>query len=154
MPITLPPMPAWSKTFALTFVAFSIIAIICWRSYSKYAKRAYNANHERKAVPSGGGKPATLMLFAASWCPACKAFRPAWEQAKADLDGASINGYDVLFVEYDCSDRNDPDSMKAQEKYGIKGYPTMKLKYDGNVVDFECERTPEGIRDYLTELLS
>ena len=118
---------------------------------------AYNANHEITAIRGNSGadtKPATVMLFSASWCPICVKFAPIWTKIKEKYDGQQINGYDVIFVTYDCSDHEDAEAIALQEQYNVTGYPTLKIKRDDEIIDFEGDRTEETLTEFLYNILS
>ena len=63
-----------------------------------------------------------IVLFYASWCPFCRAFKPIFE------DYEKQNG--LSFLEADISDENDP----LWDEYGINVIPTVLAVKDGKAV--------------------
>lgn len=93
-------------------------------------------------------KSAELMLFSVDWCPHCKTAKPEWDQVKTEFQGKIINGHKVLFKEINCTEESD-ETSKLMDTYGIKGYPTIKLVKDGQVIEFDAKPTKSTITQFL-----
>ena len=122
----------------VTTLIFIIIAGYTTYSYFKNKNRVlYKENNDisDNGSGSGSGKDVELLIFRASWCPACKRAQPEWEKTKAEYKGKTINGYNIIFTEIDCSHET-PETDKLMTQYKIEGYPTIKLIKDGKVYDF------------------
>ncbi|GDX79588.1 thiol:disulfide interchange protein DsbD [Deltaproteobacteria bacterium] len=79
---------------------------------------------------AAGGKP--LMIdFTAEWCAACH------EMEKFTYTNAAVIAAsgDFVTVMIDCTDKADPVVKAVQEKYGVKGLPTVVFaKPDGTIL--------------------
>jgi len=90
---------------------------------------------QMESYAGGSGKPA-LVLFYNGGCGHSRNMRPAWEQAKQQLEQSG---------QVDCILIEDPVQM---QKYGIRGFPTVKLYPNGfpgsNSVDYMGNRSAES----------
>ena len=84
----------------------------------------------------GNGKPA-LVLFYSNGCGHSRNMRPAWDQAKQQLQQSG---------QVDCILIEDPGEM---QKYGIGGFPTVKLFPGGlgssNSINYQGNRSAESL---------
>jgi thiol-disulfide isomerase/thioredoxin len=132
-----------------------IISYFVWKNYLS-SKINHNGNREHNEeigteteTPS---KVANLMLFYVDWCPHCKTAKPEWNSLKEEYDGKTINGYIVVFEEYNCTD----ESSEIEElinKYKIDGYPTIKLIKDNQVIEYDAKPTKSTMEQFLTTVL-
>lgn len=97
--------------------------------------------------PSASGQ-AEIMLFSVDWCPHCKTAKPEWEQVKTEFDGKVVNGKKVQFTYVNCTNES-PEIEKLMNTYQIKGYPTIKLIKEGQVIDFEAKPTKSTLTQFL-----
>jgi len=88
-------------------------------------------------------KKAEISLFYADWCPYCKTAKPEWEDVKDKLDGKIVNGYTLMFREY--NDKN----KEMMDKYKIESFPTIKLKKDGEIYNFEAIPNKSNITQFI-----
>jgi thiol-disulfide isomerase/thioredoxin len=142
----------------ITYIVFGIIAIICiimsyfvWKNYLSN-KINYNSNREHTKGQETPSKVANLMLFYVDWCPHCKTAKPEWDALKEEYEGKTINGYIVIFEEYNCTD----ESSEIEElinKYKIDGYPTIKLIKDNQVIEYDAKPTKATMEQFLTTVL-
>ena len=88
----------------------------------------------------------SFTLYYAEWCPHCKAVKPAF--SKWAKDGfVSIGGKNITLSMVEPE--KEPEKAKGKT---IKGYPTLLLeKTNGETVEFEGERTPEGYAKFLEQ---
>lgn len=89
-----------------------------------------------------------IMLFSVDWCPHCKTAKPEWDQVKTEFQGKTVNGKKVLFTEINCTNET-PETEKLMNTYQIKGYPTIKLVKEGEVVDFDAKPTKSTLTQFL-----
>jgi thiol-disulfide isomerase/thioredoxin len=130
-----------------------IISYLIWKNYLS-TKINYDANRENneKKQQEDTSKIAHLMLFYVDWCPHCKTAKPEWNELKEEYDGKTINGYIVIFEEYNCTD----ESSEIEElinKYKIDGYPTIKLIKDEQVIEYDAKPTKATMEQFLTTVL-
>ena len=78
----------------------------------------------------------TVVIFFAPWCGHCKTAKPEFEKAVANGGGK------VVMV-----DATVPDNKKIVEKYGVRGFPTIKK---GNKTH-TGERTEKDIMEFATK---
>jgi thiol-disulfide isomerase/thioredoxin len=133
-------------------ILFAIIGIAIYFYYFAKPVTKFHANREN--VPTGEDevKSATIMLFYVDWCPHCKTAKPEWDALKEEYEGKTINGYIVIFEEYNCTD----ESSEIEElinKYKIDGYPTIKLIKDNQVIEYDAKPTKATMEQFLTTVL-
>ena len=151
------PIPSLNE-LPINYIIFGVIAIICiimsyfvWKNYLS-SKINYDSNREHNEEEETPNKVANLMLFYVDWCPHCKTAKPEWNALKEEYDGKSINGYIVVFEEYNCTD----ESSEVEElinKYKIDGYPTIKLIKDNQVIEYDAKPTKSTMEQFLTTVL-
>jgi len=84
-----------------------------------------------------------LVKFYAPWCGHCKTLAPKWEEAAKRLS----NNPNILIAKLDSTANEVPG-------VSVKSFPTLKFFPKGNKknpVDFEGDRTEEGIINFLKE---
>jgi protein disulfide-isomerase-like protein len=77
-----------------------------------------------------------LIEFYAPWCGHCKKLAPTWEELATTAKGK----FGVAKV--DCTVEKD-----LAQKYGIRGYPTIKLFTNGEVKDYKGQR---AVNDFVS----
>ena len=117
-----------------------------FEGFSEYNENSINSNN------NSSGKSAELMLFYVDWCPHCKTAKPEWEQVKTEFQGKSINGYNLMFTEVNCTNES-PDVEKMMNTYKIEGYPTIKLLKDSQVIDYDAKPTKATLTQFLNTVL-
>jgi len=80
-----------------------------------------------------------LVEFFAPWCGHCKKLAPEFEKAATTVKAEGIQLGSV-----DCT-----VETKLQERFGIKGYPTLKVFRKGVASEYNGPREERGIVDYL-----
>ena len=108
-------------------------------------KGAYKPN---EASSVSGQKEVKIILFYVDWCPHCKTAKPEWDAVKSKYNGTSKNGYQITFVEHNCTNEN-AETERLIKQYKVEGYPTIKLVKDGKVTDFDAKPTQNS----LTQLI-
>lgn len=83
-----------------------------------------------------------LMLFKAEWCGHCRRFKDSWEALKSHLPK-------VDFVTYDA-DSNE----SIMKQYGVQSFPTLMLKKNNEILEFNQERNIDNIIEFVNENLN
>jgi len=135
-------------------ILFGILALFYYFYYvAPKMKASYKPNSEQ--IPVGStpkGNNAELLFFFANWCPHCKTAKPIWNDLKAEYENKTINGYNVVFTEVDCSTESaEVDSM--MNKYNVEGYPTIKLLKDGQVIEYDAKPSKATLTQFLNTVL-
>ena len=82
-----------------------------------------------------------ITLYYAEWCGHCQQFKPTWEALKPMFDK-----HNIKHAEYE--DNTNSDMIT---KAGIEGFPTIRIKKQGQEYDYSGQRTPDAI---LHELIT
>ncbi|KAI8982052.1 thioredoxin-like protein [Mycotypha africana] len=84
------------------------------------------------------GEDLMLVEFYAPWCGHCKALAPEYEIAATQLKET------LPLAKVDCTENQDVCS-----KYGVRGYPTLKVFRKGETSDYKGSRKADGIVSYM-----
>lgn len=113
------------------FVGSSLFA------YNRFIKpkmtKDYVDNKEFTGGNGGVKTEAIIYYFTASWCPVSKRVFPEWEKFVAEYDGKEVGGYTLRTRVVDCEKETE---LADQAK--IEGYPTVKLMYDNQVIEYDA----------------
>lgn len=135
-------------------ILFSILAAFYFYYYviNSNAKSSYKPNSEHVPLGSSQSSTAELLFFYADWCPHCKAAKPIWTELKTEYQNKTINGYQVIFTEIDCTTESD-ETDKMMNQYNVEGYPTIKLLKDGQVIEYDAKPSKETLTQFLNTVL-
>ena len=141
-------------TIGLISVGIVFIFWLIYRSFKSYTESMtnYSANREGNNANANSNKTANLMLFYVDWCPHCKTAKPEWEELKSEYEGKNINGYNIVFTEYNCTNET-AEVDELMDKYKIEGYPTIKLIKDNQVVEYDAKPTKSTLEQFLHTVL-
>jgi len=90
----------------------------------------------------------TFTLHYAKWCPHCKTIAPVFKDFSKD-GSVNVGGKTVFLTMVEADE--DADKMKGKP---VKGFPTILLeKANGQSVEFDGERTPEGWKSWRSKNL-
>lgn len=105
---------------------------------------AYAKEIESKKITSEdelSGETATAVKFYAPWCGHCKNLAPTWREVAWMFEGA-----EVAVAEVDCT-----ETKELCQKYGIRGYPTLKFIKGEEVTDYKGGRDTGSIIKWISE---
>jgi thiol-disulfide isomerase/thioredoxin len=129
---------------------FIILAVLYYFYYiAPQAKFHVNTNSPNSNVAPSN---AELLFFYADWCPHCKAAKPIWNDLKSEYENKTINGYQVIFTEINCSEET-AEVDKMMNQYNVEGYPTIKLLKDGQVIEYDAKPSKETLTQFLNTVL-
>jgi thiol-disulfide isomerase/thioredoxin len=106
----------------------------------------------KQVTTPDGSKAGELTLFFATWCPACKSIKPEWDQFRNDYSNKKINGVVLLITEVDCSEP-DSETEDIMNQYSIKGFPTVKLTYNGKITELQQKPTYDNLVTFVNSSL-
>jgi thiol-disulfide isomerase/thioredoxin len=142
--------------FRYKLIILAIVLIIILGSYYYFqnvnTKTVFNANREHGTSDPNSNKTAEMMLFYVDWCPHCKTAKPEWENLKSEYEGKQINGYTLVFSEYNCTAETS-ENEELMNKYKIEGYPTIKLLKDSQVIEYDAKPTKSTMEPFLHTVL-
>lgn len=141
-------MPKKNKSTAITI--FTILLILLLLSLFLYK---YNCVEGFESSPKtfnsdvNGGKK--LVWFYADWCGHCKNMADSWNKASSKVNKSNDNKMIKINVGED-----DIEQKRIVEKYNIKGYPTILILQNGNIVSlYEGERDESSLISYVNNNL-
>lgn len=103
------------------------------KKYLKYKNKYLMLKNIQK-----GGKPRNkLYLFKADWCGYCKMFKNTWKSLKKE-------NLDIELIEYDSE-----KDKKILMKYQIRGFPTILLERENEIVEYEGNRELEDLVNFI-----
>ena len=145
---------SWKLFFIMVAIVILIAAIVF--VYKKYLVPKMNptyAPNKEFIEKSDEEKDAELLIFTVDWCPYCKKAMPVWKKFQAEYDGKTINGYNLNFRTINCTDENDAEVKEMLNKYGIDGYPTIKLLKDGDAITYDAKPEFNTLQQFLQTVL-
>lgn len=127
--------------FGICILFIGVALFIYFNTIKPQMENVYKANKE--FIKDGQSDEATLYLFSVDWCPYCKKAKPIWDNLKNEV-GDNVNGVPVVFVEVDCE-----KEKELANKYKIEGYPTIKLIYNGQIIEYDAKPDVSTLKEFL-----
>ena len=140
----------FSKTGAI--ILFVIVLLMIAAYYLTRSNPTFKANREGEAENTDSNKIATLMIFSVDWCPHCKTAMPEWKSLEEDYANKQINGYTLMFQEYNCTEET-TEIEELIAKYKIEGYPTIKLIKDNQVIEYDAKPNKATMETFLNTVV-
>lgn len=88
-------------------------------------------------------EPKKIILFYAPWCPHCQNFMDKEDSIWETFRRKHGNRQDLLIDQIDCDQK-----PEAATKYGIGGYPTIKLFHGDKSYIYDGDRTLESLERF------
>ena len=133
------------------FIGSLVLIVVVFFGYQWWTSQTATKFSAPK-VEAMSNKEAELILFFADWCPHCKKAKPEWESVKSEYEGKAVNGYNIVFTEYNCTQET-PEIEELVSKYSIEGYPTIKLLKDNQIIEFDAKPTKSSLEQFLNTAL-
>jgi thiol-disulfide isomerase/thioredoxin len=149
---------SWTMVmYIILIILFILIIVYFYRQSSVNANNSSNYKINRENMNgqggnTGKGNAAELILFYVDWCPHCKTAKPEWESLKSQYEGKTINGYNVIFTEYNCTNES-AEIEQLINKFKIEGYPTVKLIKDNQIIEYDAKPTKATMEEFLNTVL-
>ncbi|KAI7900930.1 thioredoxin-like protein [Cokeromyces recurvatus] len=122
------------KTFLFTAIAATFAAL----THSVLADSDVLSLTEKTFDQEVLNQDLMLVEFFAPWCGHCKALAPEYEIAATKLKDK------MKVAKVDCTENQD-----LCIKYGVRGYPTLKVFRNGETSDYKGSRKADGIVSYM-----
>jgi thiol-disulfide isomerase/thioredoxin len=129
---------------------FILVSVFAYKKYAqdKMKKKPYhdvaNANHNQEQVQ--------ILFFSTEWCPYCKKAQPEWD--KFTQKNSIVNNYKLVCTKMDCTNGDDADVKTNIQKYDIQHYPTVKMLFKGDIIDFDSKITEESLTKFVNSILN
>lgn len=138
---------------AIIVLIFVVSAYFLYRNYANPSNSETITDDIYEEMDNNDGSEAELMLFHVDWCPHCKTALPEWEKLKQEYANKKVNGHKIIFMEYNCTEESE-ETTKKMETYKIEGFPTIKLKVEGRVIEFDAKVTKSNLEQFLATALA
>ena len=126
---------------------FIIVSVFMMKRIVKpKSKDKFTANSE--FVPNTATSNADIYIFHTLWCPHCKTAMPIWLDFKKEMEGKTVNGIELIFHEIDC----DKDT-KVADKFGVKGFPTIKLQYGSQIIEYDAKPSKANLSEFVNRVI-
>jgi thiol-disulfide isomerase/thioredoxin len=109
---------------------------------------SYVPNKEFTKENDSDGTAADLYFFYTTWCPHCKTAKPVWDSFKGQSSSQTVKGVKINFIGVDC----DKDKSTATQ-FNVTGYPTIKLVYNNNIVEYDAKPDVDTLQQFLESSL-
>jgi len=122
------------------------VLLSCWIAGIAYADDFYAPASGVKMLDISNfdtivGKKGTVALveFFAPWCGHCKQLKPEYVAAAKQLEG-TVGVFAV--------DASDDENRELAQRYGVQGFPTIKVFVGKKVLDYSGQRTGKAMADF------
>jgi thiol-disulfide isomerase/thioredoxin len=153
MPALKPGIPdQWPLILAV--IVFGVAIYLFYYYYlAPKLKQSFKPNREHGTSDSSPTKDAELLFFYVDWCPHCKTAKPIWEELKAENEEKPIvAGYTIKFTEVNCTNET-ADVVSKMDEFKIEGYPTIKLKRNGQIIEYDAKPSKATLIQFLQAAL-
>jgi thiol-disulfide isomerase/thioredoxin len=132
----------------LIVVMFTIVSMFMYKRYVLSGKKKYITNNEFNKQPSGI-TTADIYFFYTEWCPHCKTAKPVWADFKEQMNGKTVHGITLVFIEVDC----DKDTATS-DRFNVKGFPTIKLTKGKQIIEYDAKPSVENLIEFVNTALA
>ena len=134
------------KRKILVFFLVLLFILVSIFAYKKYAQDKMKKPEDDIANANRNKNQAQILFFSTEWCPYCKKAQPEW-------DKFSKKNKDIVCSKIDCTDGANADVITYIQKYDIQHYPTVKMLYKGDVIDFDAKITEDSLTKFVDTIV-
>jgi protein disulfide-isomerase-like protein len=130
--------------FLLLFVSLVSFSV----SASKVVELTSETFEHQTQASTGQTTGKWFIKFYTPWCGHCKSLAPTWEELAEAItnDDANDDLKDFVIAKVDCTQQKG-----ACARFGVKGYPTLKLIANHQVYDYKGGRSLEELTNFLAK---
>lgn len=142
-----------NSTIVIIITIFLLFFGVAFYTYYYFIKpridKIYKPNKEY--INNDESKVAELYYFYTEWCPHCKNANPVMEQLKEYLASKNnkINNVEIITHYIDCE-----KNPEVAESFKVESYPTIKLFYDDNIVEYDAKPQLDNLIEFCESTLS
>jgi glutaredoxin len=132
-----------------------LLLLLGFGAYHIFSQNKKNKKIQDVPNSEGSNGDVEVMIFTVDWCPHCKNAKAPWNDFKNTYHGKKVNGRVVRCSTYDLTEGN-PDYEKNNQvakKYGIDGYPTLKMVKDGEVIEFDAKISTYSLERFVEDMV-
>lgn len=145
------------KRILLILFLFILFVIAGMYAYNWYAKSKLekkptddvaNANRRQKTVD--------ILYFHTDWCPHCKKADPIIGKGGTfynKYNGKDINDQIINIIDINCTEDDNVDVNASIQKYKVEHYPTVKMLYGDDVIDFESKISDSTLEKFVNAIV-
>jgi thiol-disulfide isomerase/thioredoxin len=105
-------------------------------------------HHRREMFHDQAPKKVTCTMYYTNGCPHCVEAKPKWDKFAQLFNGKKVGGAQLVIAKIDCE-----KYPEVAQQQGIKGFPTFKFDFDGQVMEYQGERTVDGWKKYIENVM-
>ena len=123
----------------------TVVAVLCSAAFAVVTEENVAVLDPSNFDEFIGAQSFTIVEFYAPWCGHCKSLEPEWAAAAGKT--LQLNP-PVRLAKVDADAHRE-----LGEKYGVSGFPTIKIFKDGKPEEYEGPREAKGIVKFVKEAL-
>ena len=130
-------------TLIILFIIIGYFGVKWFKKPRDYSDVA-NANRRNNNVE--------ILLFTVDWCPHCKNAMPEWVAFQNTYNGQTMNNYDIICTNIDCTDETNTQTQMLVGKYNIESYPTVIMLKNGETIGYDAKITNDSLTQFIETL--
>lgn len=147
-------------TFWMIFLVVLLI-IGAYYVYSKNYGKIMNGKMNKDVPNANTGDDIQILFFTVDWCPHCKNAKTPWNNFKTGYHNKRFGEKLITCRELNVTEKNSGDAgyqdymvaKNMQDRYGVEGYPTIKMVRGNQVIDFDAKITTYSLEKFVENML-
>lgn len=147
-------------TFWMIFLVILLI-IGAYFVYSKNYDQIMNGKKNSDVVNADSGDDIQILFFTVDWCPHCKNAKTPWNNFKKGYHNKRLGNKLITCREFNVTEKDSNDdtyqdymvAKNMQDRYGVEGYPTIKMVRGNQVIDFDAKITTYSLEKFVENML-